>query len=39
MWMVLGKYSDIVSNEDDEELEWEYENNKPVLHVLLVRQT
>ena len=36
IWTLLGSFSDITSVEGDEEITWSSENNKPILHVLLV---
>jgi hypothetical protein len=36
IWTLLGSFSDITSVEGDEEITWNSENNKPILHVLLV---
>jgi hypothetical protein len=36
IWSLLGPYDVITSDEGDEEVTWGFENNKPVLHVLLV---
>ena len=36
MWNLLGSYSDITAVDGDEEIEWQFENNKPVLKILLV---
>ena len=36
IWNLLGSYSDITSVDGDEEIEWQFENNKPVLKILLV---
>jgi len=36
IWTLLGSFSDITSFEGDEEITWNSENNKPILHVLLV---
>ena len=36
IWSLLGPYDVIISAEEDEEVTWGFENNKPVLHVLLV---
>ena len=36
IWSLLGPYHVITSDEGDEEVTWGSENNKPVLHVLLV---
>jgi hypothetical protein len=36
IWSLLEPYDVITSAEGDEEVTWGFENNKPVLHVLLV---
>ena len=36
IWSLLGPYDVITSDEGDEEVTWGSENNRPVLHVLLV---
>ena len=36
IWSLLGPYDVITSDEGDEEVTWGFENNKLVLHVLLV---
>jgi hypothetical protein len=36
IWTLLGSFSDITSDEGDEEITWHTENNKPVLYILLV---
>ena len=36
IWTLLGPYNVITSIDGDEDITWHMENNKPVLHVLLV---
>jgi hypothetical protein len=36
IWALLGSYGVITSVDGDEDVTWHTENNKPVLHVLLV---
>ena len=36
MWTLLGPYHIITSVDGDEDIIWHTENNKPILHVLLV---
>ena len=36
IWSLLGPYDVITSVDGDEDITWHTENNKPVLHVLLV---
>ena len=36
IWSLLGPYNVITSVDGDEDITWHMENNKPVLHVLLV---
>jgi hypothetical protein len=36
IWTLLGPYNVITSIDGDEEVVWSSENNKPVLHILLV---
>ena len=36
IWTLLGLYEVITSVDGDEEITWHTQNNKPVLHVLLV---
>lgn len=36
MWTLLGPYHVITSVDGDEDIVWHTENNKPILHVLLV---
>ena len=36
IWTLLGPYDVITSIDGDEDITWHTENNKPVLHVLLV---
>jgi hypothetical protein len=36
IWTLLGPYDVITSIDGDEEITWHMENNKPVLHILLV---
>jgi hypothetical protein len=36
IWTLLGSYDVITSVDGDEDITWHTENNKPVIHVLLV---
>ena len=36
IWTLLGPYDVITSIDGDEDITWHSENNKPVLHILLV---
>ena len=36
IWTLLGPYEVITSVDGDEDITWHTENNKPVLHVLMV---
>ena len=36
IWTLLGPYDVITSVDGDEDITWHTENNKPVLHVLMV---
>ena len=36
IWTLLGPYDVITSADGDEDIVWHTENNKPILHVLLV---
>jgi hypothetical protein len=36
IWTLLGPYDVITSIDGDEDITWHTENNKPILHVLLV---
>lgn len=36
IWSAYGHYKDIIAAEEEEDIEWEFHNNEPLLHILLV---